>query len=321
MDMMSMVTSLLAARRRNTQMQVAATIMKSNADAEKSAVLTLLGAAQLAGQSRRRRRRQSRYFGLKPGRYRLHRRLDQLDGVVAGPFRGAGDGGDLAALAVDQHRGRHAQRPAYAFKILKNLGFLVAEIAEPGQIGVFQEILRLFGVAGVDVDRRPPRNSARRAWSAGSSSAGISLRQGTHQVAHRFTSTVRPRQSESFLGLPSASSKARSGSRSGAVAMVSAATSPCASGASLLRQLDRRAAGGIAAGAVASARRSRRPRQIRSPPRSAPPRSQGESGAWRPGEARARSGISFVILYQIRLCRAWITVGRRSLARSSAHDA
>src|SRR5258708_8673933 len=65
------------------------------------------------------------------------------------------------------------------------------------------------------------------------SSAGISLRQGTHQVAHRFTSTVRPRQSESFLGLPSASSKARSGSRSGALAMVSAATSPCAKGASL----------------------------------------------------------------------------------------
>jgi hypothetical protein len=46
MDMMSMVSSLLAAQAGNTQMQVAATIMKSNADAEKSAVLTLLGAAQ-----------------------------------------------------------------------------------------------------------------------------------------------------------------------------------------------------------------------------------------------------------------------------------
>ena len=44
MDMMSMVTSLLAAKAGNTQMQVATTIMKSNADAEKSAVLTLLGA-------------------------------------------------------------------------------------------------------------------------------------------------------------------------------------------------------------------------------------------------------------------------------------
>jgi hypothetical protein len=44
MDMMSMVTSLLAAQAGNTQTQVAATILKSNADAEKSSVLTLLGA-------------------------------------------------------------------------------------------------------------------------------------------------------------------------------------------------------------------------------------------------------------------------------------
>ncbi len=45
MDMMSMVTSLLAAQAGNTQTQVATTILKSNADAEKSAVLTLLGAS------------------------------------------------------------------------------------------------------------------------------------------------------------------------------------------------------------------------------------------------------------------------------------
>jgi hypothetical protein len=46
MDMMSMVSGLLAAQSGGVQMQVAATMMKSNADAEKSAVLTLLGAAQ-----------------------------------------------------------------------------------------------------------------------------------------------------------------------------------------------------------------------------------------------------------------------------------
>ena len=46
MDILSMVSSMLAAQAGNVQMQVAATIMKSNADAEKSAVLTLLGAAQ-----------------------------------------------------------------------------------------------------------------------------------------------------------------------------------------------------------------------------------------------------------------------------------
>jgi hypothetical protein len=41
---MSLVTSILAAQAGATQMQVAASIMKSNSDAEKSAVQTLLGA-------------------------------------------------------------------------------------------------------------------------------------------------------------------------------------------------------------------------------------------------------------------------------------
>jgi hypothetical protein len=43
---MSLVAAALSARAGQTQMQIAATIVKSNADAEKSAVLTLLGAAQ-----------------------------------------------------------------------------------------------------------------------------------------------------------------------------------------------------------------------------------------------------------------------------------
>jgi hypothetical protein len=43
MDMMSMVSGILTAQAGNVQMQVDATIIKSNADAEKSAVLTLLG--------------------------------------------------------------------------------------------------------------------------------------------------------------------------------------------------------------------------------------------------------------------------------------
>ena len=43
MDMMSMVSSILSAQAGNTQMRVQASIMKSNADAEKFAVQTLLG--------------------------------------------------------------------------------------------------------------------------------------------------------------------------------------------------------------------------------------------------------------------------------------
>jgi hypothetical protein len=43
---MGLVSAAMAAEAGNTQMQIAATIMKKNADAEKSAVLTLLGAGE-----------------------------------------------------------------------------------------------------------------------------------------------------------------------------------------------------------------------------------------------------------------------------------
>jgi hypothetical protein len=43
MDMMSMVSSLLAMQAGGLQQQIGTSIIKSNADAEKSAVLTLLG--------------------------------------------------------------------------------------------------------------------------------------------------------------------------------------------------------------------------------------------------------------------------------------
>lgn len=51
MDMMSMVTGILAMQAGNTQTQVATSIMKSNADAEKSTVMTLLGAGGQASSS------------------------------------------------------------------------------------------------------------------------------------------------------------------------------------------------------------------------------------------------------------------------------
>ena len=43
MDMMAMVSSMLAMKAAGTQSQIAASIIKSNADAEKFAVQTLLG--------------------------------------------------------------------------------------------------------------------------------------------------------------------------------------------------------------------------------------------------------------------------------------
>ncbi len=48
---MALVSSILAMQAGNTQSQIGATIMKSNADTEKSTVLTLLGAAQQSSQA------------------------------------------------------------------------------------------------------------------------------------------------------------------------------------------------------------------------------------------------------------------------------
>ncbi|HXH42669.1 MAG TPA: hypothetical protein VNK51_02340 [Bradyrhizobium sp.] len=46
MDMMAMVSSMLAAQQGALQSNIAATLTKQNADMEKSTVLTLLGASQ-----------------------------------------------------------------------------------------------------------------------------------------------------------------------------------------------------------------------------------------------------------------------------------
>jgi hypothetical protein len=46
MDTMAMVSSMLASQQGALQSNISATLMKQNADAEKSAVLTLLGAGQ-----------------------------------------------------------------------------------------------------------------------------------------------------------------------------------------------------------------------------------------------------------------------------------
>ncbi len=46
MDMMAMVSSMLAMKAAGTQGQIAASFIKQNAEAEKSAVLTLLGSPQ-----------------------------------------------------------------------------------------------------------------------------------------------------------------------------------------------------------------------------------------------------------------------------------
>ena len=51
MDVMTMVSGFLAMQAGNTQSQIAATMMKSNAASEKAVVMTLLGAAQQSSQA------------------------------------------------------------------------------------------------------------------------------------------------------------------------------------------------------------------------------------------------------------------------------
>ena len=115
MDLVSMAASIMAAKAGALQQQVATSTLKSNLDAQKSTVLTLLGAGQqapspmsapasVAISTSARRRRQP--LG-------LHRGRDQLDRVVAVPLCGSGDGCDLAALGVDKHGGGHPERPPY----------------------------------------------------------------------------------------------------------------------------------------------------------------------------------------------------------------
>src|SRR3569832_1679454 len=70
-------------------------------------------------------------------------------------------------------------------------------------------------------------------FCSSASSVGISLRQGTHHVAHRLSSTVLPLKSARVSFLPAASSKARFGTLSGLLATLTAATSPRAKGATL----------------------------------------------------------------------------------------
>jgi hypothetical protein len=48
MDMMAMVSSMLAMQAAGTQQQIQTSIIKQNSDAEKAAVQTLLGTANLA---------------------------------------------------------------------------------------------------------------------------------------------------------------------------------------------------------------------------------------------------------------------------------
>src|ERR1700719_2999086 len=60
----------------------------------------------------------------------------QLDSVLARPFGGAGKRSDLAAIGIDQERGRHADRPADRLQVLEHLGLGVGVVGEVADAGV-----------------------------------------------------------------------------------------------------------------------------------------------------------------------------------------
>ena len=186
--------------------------------------------------------------GSSPGQaFRDHasfpeRRLDQPERVLARPFGGTREEAEFAALRVDQQRRRHAERPAGRLEVLENLRARIGVVAEPL---IPTSLSQVFGLSRLRVSMltATTSNLSPPSFACSASSAGISLRHGTHHVAHRFNSTVRPRKSASVRGLPSLSAKARSGRRFGSDAMPTAATSPRASGARRLRSRGSRAAG------------------------------------------------------------------------------
>src|SRR5262245_11087715 len=81
------------------------------------------------------------------------RRGHELERIFAHPFGGPGENPELAASRIDQHRGRHAERPADRLEILEHLGAWVGVIGEAVDMCLAQPGFRLLRVALIDVDR------------------------------------------------------------------------------------------------------------------------------------------------------------------------
>ena len=124
---------------------------------------------------------------------------------------------------------RPISRPSVSIRIVVGMPITLQQRALPWRSGrhrasSFSTLMLVEELAGaVDagaVDASATTSNLSEPSSACSrSSAGISLRQGAHQVAHRFKSTTLPRKSgERSLRRPPPSTKAISGSASGCLA-------------------------------------------------------------------------------------------------------
>ena len=186
------------------------------------------------------------------------------------PIDRPGDDAELAAGRVDQQAGRQAERLAGGAQSLQRVAAGVGVARQRLDAEAVEEGGAALQPRRVDVDRHDlevlsPAVACRR------SSAGVSARQGAHQVAHRLRSSARPRKSASVSLRPSGARNAIGAAGRGAPSTASAARSPSASDA-------RR-------GAPRPKRPGNRPRPCRAPAlsRIAPPPPRG-----RPARRRRR---------------------------------
>ena len=227
MDVASIAAAFIAAQMAQVQTAMAAKMLQDECGLggqRREAARSRAAEHEQPRQRRVGRRRQSRYYGLKRdlerigfGKIRsMHvGRGDQLERVLARPFRRTRQRRDLAAVR---------RRPA-AWSACRTPCRLPSGPGTPSPTGrrnsracaMPTSFSQAFGFCGsrVSMLTATTSNSGPPSLACSASSAGISLRQGTHQVAHRLNSTVRPRQSASVLRAPASSWKASSGRRFG----------------------------------------------------------------------------------------------------------
>ena len=118
----------------------------------------------------------------------------------------------VAAILADENCCRQTERFARPFQDLENLGRSVGVKAQIFHADFCQEGFRPLQPRGVDIHRDDGEILGQPSSACKRSSAGISCRQGTHQVAQRFSSTVRPLKSARPVCVPSAAANFSSGS-------------------------------------------------------------------------------------------------------------
>src|SRR5262245_10130363 len=157
MDPVSLATTFVGAQMSSTQLAVAAKTMPMNADNAASIVeviATQRKLASLANVAAGVGQNLNITASCRPKARLLSKRcLDKPDRVLAGPFSRSSNGGDLAALRIDQKGRGHAEGATDSFEVLKDSGRRIGKVGEFLHADLVQPGLRFSGVARIDIDR------------------------------------------------------------------------------------------------------------------------------------------------------------------------